>query len=180
MEFDLSKVRVIEFLIFFHHWQEGKHPHALSKSLLGIVELNLFATCERNLIIKFSGDPGMLQRLLCIIPLNLTYMAQVDDEVLSQLTDVGRKRPLLWLNACYFLFQWLGVVWHDASCNEERMKSNKHGVQSNPCSVYVNFLAVLLTGDLFWCHVESSSNLVLMWILDAHPLLGWKPEVDDL
>lgn len=122
----------------------------------------------------------MLQCLFGVVPLNLADVAQVDDEVLCQWSHVRWKRPLCWFDKGHLLLQRLRVVRHNASTNKQRVEPNQHAVHSDPCSVDIDLLAILLTRDLFWRHVESSSDSVFMRILDAHPLLGREPKINDL
>jgi hypothetical protein len=62
----------------------------------------------------------------------------------------------------------------------KRMIANKHGVQCDSCGIDVDLLAVTLARNLFWCHVEHSSDLLLVRSVDTHTLLGREAKVNDL
>lgn len=145
--------------------------------MLGVVQLDFLAACQGNFLVELSGYPGMLEGSLGIVPLDLADVAQIDYEVLGKLAHVSRVRPLFRLDVGHLVLERLRVVGHDPSLNKQRMKAHQHGVESDPCCVYVDLLAVLLARYLFRCHVQGCSNLVFMRIFDAHALLGRKPEV---
>lgn len=86
--------------------------------------------------------------------------------------------PEIRLYRCYFLFQAVSIVVHNASIYVQRVIAHQQCIQYDACGINVYFLAITLRADLLWCHVKRCSYLLFMSLFYPCPLFSWKSEIN--
>ena len=176
---DLALAGLLVLLVVFNDRQEDHDPHVLLEDLLLVEDLDLFTRSEWNLLVQPPCDPGMQESSLGVVPFYLTNPAELTDHIDGQETHVRWIVPLLRLNSRHLLLQGLAVVVEDPSGNVEWMEANEHVVESDSCTVNVDFFAVGLRADLFGGHEQDGANFLLMCQLDSNSLLCAEAKVND-
>ena len=118
----------------------------------------------------------MLQRSLRIIPLRLTHMAQLPNQILGKLTHTLWIIPHIWPDRRHFHLKRPDIVWILRLCDIQRMVAHEHPVKNDAGWVYVNFLAVAFALNLLRRHVKNRSDLLLVRG-HANFHFGWKAEI---